>query len=96
MLHLVSPVRSSSLSACAGQCLDLTNGNLTNENVIQTWACTSGDTNQIWTLSSVRPEQPPPPTASHINPNGNGAKCLDVRGAVLENGTPVQMYVACG
>ncbi|PPQ81685.1 hypothetical protein CVT26_007679 [Gymnopilus dilepis] len=27
-----------------------------------------------------------------INPNGNTAKCLDVRGAKFANGTPVQIY----
>ena len=26
-----------------------------------------------------------------IHPNGNNAKCLDVKGDVLANGTPVQM-----
>lgn len=29
-----------------------------------------------------------------INPNGDTSKCLDVRGGVFANGTPVQMYVA--
>ncbi|KAL1745733.1 ricin B lectin domain-containing protein [Schizophyllum fasciatum] len=32
----------------AGQCLDLTRGALDNGNVMQTWACTNGNTNQIW------------------------------------------------
>ncbi|KAJ8520470.1 hypothetical protein ONZ45_g2708 [Pleurotus djamor] len=32
-----------------GQCLDLTNGNLANSNQLQTWQCTDGNTNQIWT-----------------------------------------------
>ncbi|KAL1746240.1 ricin B lectin domain-containing protein [Schizophyllum fasciatum] len=31
-----------------GQCLDLTRGALDNGNVLQTWACTDGNTNQIW------------------------------------------------
>ncbi|KAF9449742.1 carbohydrate-binding module family 13 protein [Macrolepiota fuliginosa MF-IS2] len=35
------------------------------------------------------PSSFPPPL---IHPNGNNAKCLDVRGAVLENGTPVQIF----
>jgi len=37
----------------------------------------------------------PPPTngvAVPIHPNGNTAKCLDVRGNVQKNGTPVQIY----
>jgi len=31
-----------------GLCLDLTDGKLTNTNVIQVWKCTDGDKNQIW------------------------------------------------
>ncbi|KAI5829926.1 ricin B-like lectin [Schizophyllum commune Tattone D] len=31
-----------------GQCLDLTGGILEDGNVMQTWACTDGNTNQIW------------------------------------------------
>jgi hypothetical protein len=34
-----------------------------------------------------------PPTFQ-IHPNGNKNKCLDVRGAVFENNTPVDMYVS--
>ncbi|KAF8988418.1 ricin B lectin domain-containing protein, partial [Cyathus striatus] len=30
-----------------GQCLDLTNGSLTNGNQVQTWQCTASNTNQI-------------------------------------------------
>jgi hypothetical protein len=33
-------------------CLDLTNGALTNQNVLQIWACTPGDVNQIWSVTS--------------------------------------------
>ena len=38
---------------------------------------------------------PPPPSGSGqaIHPNGDDSKCLDVRGAVFANGTPVQMSV---
>ncbi|KAF9447224.1 carbohydrate-binding module family 13 protein [Macrolepiota fuliginosa MF-IS2] len=32
-----------------GLCLDLTNGDTTNTNVVQVWQCTDGDVNQIWT-----------------------------------------------
>ncbi|KAF5361913.1 hypothetical protein D9756_002827 [Leucocoprinus leucothites] len=32
-----------------GLCLDLPSGNLTNTNVVQTWQCTDGNVNQIWT-----------------------------------------------
>ena len=34
-----------------GQCLDLTNGSKNDGNVMQMWACTTGDNNQAWTLS---------------------------------------------
>lgn len=34
---------------CPGLCLDLTNGNLANTNVVQVWECVTGNTNQIWT-----------------------------------------------
>ena len=34
-----------------GQCLDLTNGSKNDGQVMQTWACTTGDNNQVWTLS---------------------------------------------
>ncbi|KIM45540.1 carbohydrate-binding module family 13 protein [Hebeloma cylindrosporum] len=39
----------------------------------------------------------PAPTASvEIHPNGNVKKCLDVRGAQYENGTPVQIFECNG
>ncbi|KAF5376912.1 hypothetical protein D9615_007318 [Tricholomella constricta] len=33
-----------------GQCLDLTNGVHVNSNQVQTWQCTDGNTNQVWTI----------------------------------------------
>ena len=33
-----------------GQCLDLTNGVVTDGNVLQTWACSTGNNNQVWTV----------------------------------------------
>ena len=33
-----------------GLCVDLPNGVLTNANQVQTWQCTDGNVNQIWTL----------------------------------------------
>jgi hypothetical protein len=33
-----------------------------------------------------------PTQGSALHPNGNGNKCLDVRGANFANGTPVQIY----
>ncbi|KAH9484883.1 hypothetical protein JR316_0001785 [Psilocybe cubensis] len=35
---------------------------------------------------------PAPKGSVEIHPNGNENKCLDVRGAVFKNGTPVQIY----
>ena len=32
-----------------GLCLDLTNGSTADGNVLQTWSCTTGNTNQVWT-----------------------------------------------
>ncbi|KAF4579418.1 hypothetical protein EYR36_001229 [Pleurotus pulmonarius] len=34
----------------------------------------------------------PTATGVPIHPNGNGSKCMDVRGNTLVNGTPVQIY----
>ena len=44
-----SPI--SDLIVIVGQCLDLTNGILTNGNPVQTFQCTDGNTNQIWTTT---------------------------------------------
>ncbi|KAJ3507116.1 hypothetical protein NLJ89_g6483 [Agrocybe chaxingu] len=33
-----------------GLCLDLPNGVLTNSNQVQTWQCTDGNNNQVWTI----------------------------------------------
>ena len=34
-----------------GLCLDDTNGSHNDGTILQTWACTSNDNNQAWTLS---------------------------------------------
>ncbi|KAF9034831.1 carbohydrate-binding module family 13 protein, partial [Panaeolus papilionaceus] len=34
----------------ADQCLDLTDGRLTNSNVVQTWRCSANNRNQVWTV----------------------------------------------
>ena len=70
------------------QCLDFTNGNVTNGSQVQTWACTDRDGWQDWTLSGT---QRTPLPGSRIHPGTDTAKCLDVRAADLANGTPVQM-----
>ncbi|KAF4608057.1 hypothetical protein EYR40_000400 [Pleurotus pulmonarius] len=69
-----------------GQCLDLINGNLDNSNGVQT----SGTS----TSSSVAPTTSLPPNEAgvQIHPNFRSNKCLDVRGNILANGTPVQIY----
>ena len=46
----LSRLRLALTSASAGMCLDLTNGVLTNGNQVQTWQCTSGNNNQVWTV----------------------------------------------
>ncbi|KAF8513975.1 ricin B lectin domain-containing protein [Gautieria morchelliformis] len=43
-------------------------------------------------LAAAAPSATPPHTSSLIHPNGNNAKCLDVRGNVQANGTPVQIF----
>lgn len=76
-----------------GLCLDLTNGDITNGNRVQTWQCTDNNPNQVWNLNSNNVQPPPPSTTVvQLHPNNNGAKCLDVRAAFFENGTPVQIY----
>ncbi|KAF8990297.1 ricin B lectin domain-containing protein, partial [Cyathus striatus] len=40
---------SDDLTMCVGLCLDLTNGDTTNGNQVQTWECTDFNTNQVWT-----------------------------------------------
>jgi len=37
------------VAANSPQCLDLTNGVLTNSNQVQTWICTDNNNNQVWT-----------------------------------------------
>ena len=37
----------------ANFCLDLTDGNKANQNVLQIWTCGGGNTNQIWTVTST-------------------------------------------
>jgi hypothetical protein len=86
-------------------CLDLTNGDLTNSNQLQIWTCSKGNNNQVWLDGpaggpspsgggSTPPPPPPPATGRPLHHNGDTSKCVDVKGAVFENGTPVQMYVS--
>lgn len=75
----------TSESSFSGLCLDLTNGDTTNENQVQTWQCTDNDFNQVW--APVIPQT----DVIQIHPNGNLAKCVDIRDADFSIGTPVQM-----
>lgn len=76
-------------------CLDLTNGDLSNSNQLQIWTCNKGNNNQIWLDGppggSTPPPPPPPPAGRPLHHNGDTSKCVDVKGAVFANGTPVEM-----
>ncbi|KAF9487639.1 hypothetical protein BDN71DRAFT_1545022 [Pleurotus eryngii] len=37
-----------------GQCMDFKDGSFTNSNTVQTWKCTDNNTNQEWSLASVK------------------------------------------
>jgi hypothetical protein len=78
-------------------CLDLTNGDLSNSNQLQIWTCNKGNNNQIWLDGppggSTPPPPPPPPAGRPLHHNGDTSKCVDVKGAVFANGTPVEMWV---
>lgn len=76
-----------------GFCLDLTNGDTSNSNQLQTWHCTANNKNQVW-LSSNAPPTSTPSGAHPLHPTADKTKCLDVQGAKFANGTPVQMYVS--
>jgi hypothetical protein len=54
---------------------------------VQTYACSSGNTNQVWTTSITNyPSDPvsfpptPPPVGVQLHPNGNATECLAARG----------------
>jgi len=70
-------------------CLDLTNGNKTNSNVLQIWTCGGGNPNQIW---SVTPAEQPPSATLNVHPNGDNSKCVDVVAAKFADGTPVDIF----
>jgi hypothetical protein len=68
------------------QCLDL--GNNATGKTLQTYTCTSGDINQVWTPDTTptstatlaptptSPPTPTPTTVQYIHPNGNSTLCL--------------------
>ncbi|TFK65369.1 carbohydrate-binding module family 13 protein/putative endo-1,3-beta-glucanase, partial [Pluteus cervinus] len=74
-----------------GQCVDLPSGDATNSNQVQIWKCTDNDGNQAWTDYNAG-DAPAPKTTVALKPGNSSNKCLDVRGAIFENGTPVQIY----
>ncbi|KAJ2918185.1 hypothetical protein MD484_g2219, partial [Candolleomyces efflorescens] len=43
--------RSQLTLATLGQCLDLTRGDLANRNTVQTFQCSNGNSNQVWTVT---------------------------------------------
>ena len=51
----LSSLHDSSFLRLPGQCVDLPNGVEVNGNQIQTWECSSGNTNQIWTQALFLP-----------------------------------------
>lgn len=77
-------------------CLDLTDGGLTNSNQLQIWTCSKGNKNQVWLErppGNGSSTPPPPPKGRPLHRNGNSSKCVDVKGAIFTNGTPVQIFV---
>lgn len=54
-------------------------------------ASTSTVTNPSTTITSAPPISTSP-VSSLLHPNGNAQKCLDVRGGIFQNGTPVQVF----
>ncbi|KAH6871958.1 carbohydrate-binding module family 13 protein/putative endo-1,3-beta-glucanase, partial [Coprinopsis sp. MPI-PUGE-AT-0042] len=80
-----------------GACLDITDGRLENTNVLQTWECSPSNINQLWQFQQpiVTHAQSGPQDPFYgwpLHPNNNTNKCLEVRGGVFTNGTPVQIY----
>ncbi|KAH6884294.1 carbohydrate-binding module family 13 protein/putative endo-1,3-beta-glucanase, partial [Coprinopsis sp. MPI-PUGE-AT-0042] len=88
--------------AGTGLCLDLTNGSRVNGNIIQTWTCPTSTQIRFGCPGAFDfgPSAPnyqgyePPilPTDPALLRNNWNDKCLDVRGGVFQNGTPVQIY----
>ncbi|KAF9263019.1 ricin B lectin [Marasmius fiardii PR-910] len=60
-------------------CLDVTNGNSTNGNLVQAWSCAAENTNQMWSITGPAELR----TISWVGQN----KCLNVRDGVFVPGT---------
>lgn len=84
----------------SGQCLDLKDGALPGS--LQTWQCTPGNTNQVFTrTSAIKPtttttttsssatSTPPSTGGRRIYFNGDKTQCLTVGPATKDNGSPV-------
>jgi len=76
-------------------CLDVTDGDLSNANQLQIYTCGAGNNNQVFLKGppgSGSTSVPPTPVGRPFHPNNINSKCLDVKGAVFANGTPVQIF----
>ncbi|KAF8874250.1 ricin B lectin domain-containing protein [Gymnopilus junonius] len=75
----------------ANFCLDLTNGDKMNQNILQIWTCTPEDVNQVWSQVPSPPVQVGPGSLN-IHPNGDNSKCVGILGGVYANGSAVDIY----
>jgi len=67
------------------KCLDLTNGDVTNGNVLQIWTCFAGNTNQQWSVSGND-------ESISLNAGGPDRKCLDNTNGDLDSGNGIQIW----
>jgi len=71
----------STISAFGGtMCLDVTNGNGIDGDLMQIWECTAGDTNQEWTVSGETIQWT------------DTSFCLDLTNGITTNGNIVQIW----
>ncbi|KAL0570865.1 hypothetical protein V5O48_011090 [Marasmius crinis-equi] len=68
------------------KCLDVSNGDSSNGNVLQIWTCTDGNTNQLWKLEG--------PEDSAFRPISWASqdKCIDVKGGSFTSGNELQIW----
>jgi hypothetical protein len=78
------------------QCLDI--GPKRTDGAVQTYACSSGNINQVWTTSPTNyPLQhtlappTPPVTGVQLHANGNATACLALRGNTFKAGSPLAL-----
>jgi hypothetical protein len=73
----------------SGMCMDLTDGNLSNQTPIQQWTCNSTSTTMDWSLGTAVPYAN---IVNHRALQHNLRKCLDIRRGSLWSGAAVQSY----